>query len=146
MILSGPEIFLLSIRRPATVHGLAAKSAFQSIRHTLTNSYRSWNPTCSPKPSSRIQFLMLFTVFDLRSWDWCFHGPCIAASSSDRGISVWAIVPGLMCACLVATCASLTGVGSSGVCMFYVLILMPSLVLNQLWLVLWTILVGLGAI
>ena len=69
MILSGPEIFLLSIRRPATVHGLAAKSAFQSIRHTLTNSYRSWNPTCSPKPSSRIQFLMLFTVFDLRSWD-----------------------------------------------------------------------------
>ena len=57
---------------------------------------------------------MLF-VFDL-------HGSCIAA------LHVWValIVPGCVHVCLRFA----VGVGSSGVCMFHVLILMSILVLN----------------
>ena len=52
----------------------------------------------------------------------CFHGPCIAA------LHVWVtlIVPGCVHVCLRFA----VGVGSSGVCMFDVLILMSILVLN----------------
>ena len=52
----------------------------------------------------------------------CFHGPCIAA------LHVWAalIVPECVLVCLRFA----VGVGSAGVCMFHVLILMSILVLN----------------
>ena len=66
----------------------------------------------------------------------CVHGPCAAA------LHVWValIVPG----CVHVGLRFAVGVGSSGVCMFHVLILMPVLVLNCG--VLWASLVGLGAI
>ena len=53
----------------------------------------------------------------------CFHGPCIAA------LHVWValIVPGCVHVCLRFA----VDAGSSGVCMFYVLILMAILVLSQ---------------
>ena len=52
----------------------------------------------------------------------CFHGPCIAA------LHVWValIVPG----CVHVYLHFAAGVGSSGICMFHVLILMSILVLN----------------
>ena len=52
----------------------------------------------------------------------CVHGPCIAA------LHVWVapIVPGCVLVCLDFA----VGVGSSGVCIFYVLILMFILVWN----------------
>ena len=52
----------------------------------------------------------------------CFDSPCIAA------LHVWValIVPGCVHVCLRFA----VGVGSSGVCMFHVLILMSILVLN----------------
>ena len=52
----------------------------------------------------------------------CFHGPCIAA------LHLWValIVPGCVHVCLRFA----VGVGSSGVWMFYVLIVMILLVLN----------------
>ena len=52
----------------------------------------------------------------------CVHGPCIA------GLHVWValIVPKCVHICLHFA----VDVGSSGVCMFYVLILMSILVLN----------------
>ena len=52
----------------------------------------------------------------------CFHGPCIAA------LHVWVALTVLGCV-HVCLCFSV-GVGSSGVCMFHVLILMSILVLN----------------
>ena len=65
----------------------------------------------------------------------CFHGPCIAAQcmcgfTDCSGMCAW-------CLCFAVD------VGSSGVCMFYVLILMFILVSNCE--VLWASLVGLGA-
>ena len=52
----------------------------------------------------------------------CFHGPCIAA------LHVWVAltVPG----CVHVYLHFAVGVGSSGICMFHVLILMSILVLN----------------
>ena len=52
----------------------------------------------------------------------CVHGPCIAV------LHVWValIVPGCVLVCLHFA----VDVGSSGVCMFHVLILMSILVLN----------------
>ena len=52
----------------------------------------------------------------------CFHGPCVVAWH------VWValIIPGCVYVCLHFA----VGIGSSGVCMFYVLILMSILVLN----------------
>ena len=52
----------------------------------------------------------------------CFHGPCVAA------LHVWValIVPGCVHVCLRFA----VDVGSSGVCMFHVLILMSILALN----------------
>ena len=52
----------------------------------------------------------------------CVYGPCVAA------LYVWValIVPGCVHVCL----RSAVGVGSSGVCVFHVLILMFILVLN----------------
>ena len=52
----------------------------------------------------------------------CFHGPCIDALH----VRVALTVPGCVHACLRFA----VDVGSSGVCMFYVLILMFILVLN----------------
>ena len=66
----------------------------------------------------------------------CFHGPCIAA------LHVWVALtdPGRVRVCLRFA----VGAGSSGVCMFHVLIPMPSLVFNCE--VLWASLVRLGFI
>ena len=65
----------------------------------------------------------------------CVHGPCISALH----VCVALTVPGCVHVCLhFAVC-----VGSSGVCMFHVLILMSILVLNCE--VLWANLAGLGA-
>ena len=62
----------------------------------------------------------------------CFDGPCIAA------LNVWVAlsVPGCVHVCLRFA----VSVGSSSVCMFHVLILMPNLVLNCE--VLWASLAG----
>ena len=45
-----------------------------SIHHTHTpHLSHNWKPTCSPKPSNRTQFSLLF-VFDLQLWDvWMVH-------------------------------------------------------------------------
>ena len=75
--------------------------------------------------------LVMPFVFDLQSWDVSVHRPCVAA------LHVWValIVPGCVHVCLRFA----VGVGSSGVCMFHVLIVMFILVLNCE--VLWTSLV-----
>ena len=52
----------------------------------------------------------------------CVHGPCIAALH----VLIALIVPECVHICLCFA----VGVGSSGVCMLHVLILMPILVLN----------------
>ena len=52
----------------------------------------------------------------------CVHGPCIAV------LHVWVALTVLGCV-LVCLCSAV-GVGSSGVCMFHVLILMFILALN----------------
>ena len=53
----------------------------------------------------------------------CVHGPCIAALHVRDAL----VVPGCVHVCLHFA----VGVGSSGVCMFHVLILMSILVLNR---------------
>ena len=65
----------------------------------------------------------------------CAHGPCVAA------VHVWVALIVLGCAQVCLRFA--VGVGSSGVCMFHVLILMFILVFNCE--VLCASLVGLGA-
>ena len=63
--------------------------------------------------------IMMFFVFDLQS---CVRGPSITALH----VSVALIVPGCVHVCLHFA----VDVGSSGVCMFHVLIVMSILVLN----------------
>ena len=106
-----------------------------SIRHTQPYSFKSQLKThlFSRTFQQNPVFVAPCIWFAIMK---CFHGPCIAA------LHVWValIVPGCVhvCPCFAVD------VGSSGVCMFHVLILMSSLVLNCE--VPWASLVGLGAI
>ena len=107
-----------------------------SIRHTQTySSFKSQLKTHLFSQTFQYNpvFVALCIWFAIVS---CFDGPCIAA------LHVWValVVPG----CVHVRLRFAVDVGSSGVCMFHVLILMSILVLNCE--VLWAGLVGLGTI
>ena len=113
-----------------------------SIRHTQT--YSSFKSQLKPHLFSQtFQKKLSFYAYDyyeaLCIWfaiKRCVHGPCIAA--------LHVLIALIILGCVHVWQRFAVSVGLSGVCMFYVLIVMLILVLNCE--LLWTSLVGLGAI